>query len=252
MTLKSAKTTNQQNSLPQPLTPKEKMVLEFIESFLGKQGVAPSYQEIKDHFGLASFNSVQRYLQQLVRKGYVYVPGGNQKRAMVLLHPSSALQNSVGQMQRQQQSLKEATSRFVPEKEASLLNPSPAESLSLRLLGRVAAGQPLEAFEHDEFIDVPSSLVRNPNKTFALRVQGDSMIEDGIFNHDIILVQSQSSVQNGQIAVATVENEATVKRIYQKGNQVELRPANSKMESMWYPAQQVSIRGVVVGLIRKF
>jgi repressor LexA len=124
----------------------------------------------------------------------------------------------------------------------------------------VAAGQPIEAFKHDEFVDVPPSMVRNPSKSFALKVQGDSMIEDGIFDEDIILVQEQKAAGNGDIVVATVDNEATVKRIYLRARpdssttekQVELRPSNSTMKSMWYSPDQVEIRGIVVGLIRKF
>ncbi|WP_374021183.1 transcriptional repressor LexA [Bdellovibrio bacteriovorus] len=124
----------------------------------------------------------------------------------------------------------------------------------------MAAGQPIEAIKHDEFVDVPPSMIRNPSKSFALKVQGDSMIEDGIFDEDIILVQKQDSASNGDIVVATVENEATVKRIYVRARPdsgsseklVELRPSNSTMKSMWYSPEEVEIRGIVVGLIRKF
>lgn len=103
-------------------------------------------------------------------------------------------------------------------------------------------------------------MVKNPAKSFALKVQGDSMIEDGIFDEDIILIQKQDSASNGDIIVATVDNEATVKRVYirprpdsgSSDKMVELRPSNSTMKSMWYSPDEVSIRGIVVGLIRKF
>ncbi|UXR64172.1 hypothetical protein EZJ49_13985 [Bdellovibrio bacteriovorus] len=119
---------------------------------------------------------------------------------------------------------------------------------------------PIEAIKHDEFVDVPPSMVRNPSKSFALKVQGDSMIEDGIFDEDIILIQKQDSANNGDIIVATVDNEATVKRFYLRprpetgvaDKMVELRPSNSTMKSMWYSPDEVSIRGIVVGLLRKF
>lgn len=224
-----------------PLTPKEKLVLEFIENHLLSSGVSPSYQEIKDHFGLASFNSVQNYLKQLTNKGYIANPQ-NQKRAIQVLHSASAVQE---QLHSKQVSTTTGSSR--PQ-----LLQAREEILSLPLLGKVAAGRPIEALNHDEFVDVPPSMVRNPAKSFALQVQGESMIEDGIFDGDIILVQNQNSASNGDIIVATVENEATVKRIYQKSNQVELRPSNSTMKSMWYSPDQVDIRGIVVGLIRKF
>ncbi len=252
-----------------PLTAKEKAVLAFIETYLQTEGIAPSYKEIREHFGLASFNSVQRYLQQLQNKRYIYVPGGNLKRAITVLHSSNEVQSSVSQ-------------GMVPR-----LNPIPspslsyerealphalAESLSLPLLGRVAAGKPIEALEHNEFVPVPTSWVRYPEKTYALKVEGESMIEDGILDGDVIFVQRQESAKNGDTVVAVVNNQATVKRFYlhnvnkensfihsypqddahKREETVELRPANSTMSSLWYRPDLVSIQGLVVGLIRHF
>ena len=231
-----------------PLTPKEKAVLECIEEHILSSGVSPSYQEIKDHFGLASFNSVQNYLKQLTAKGYIENPLG-QKRAIQVLHSASAVQERQIKM----------VSTKTGSQNSQLLQ-ARDEILSLPLLGKVAAGQPIEALKYDEFIDVPPSMVRNPSKSFALKVQGDSMIEDGIFDEDIILVQKQNAAGNGDIVVATVDNEATVKRIYVRAKPesgssqklVELRPSNSALKSMWYQPDEVEIRGIVVGLIRKF
>lgn len=238
---------------PRPLSLKEKGVLEFLETYIRSHGVSPTYQEICQHFGFASFNSVQRYLKQLESKGYIQLPWANQKRAITLLQPSSALQASLP-----------AEAPPIPAIVGS-------ENFSLPLLGRVAAGSPIEAYEHDEFIDVPASLVRHADKTYALRVQGQSMIEDGILDGDVILVQRQSTASNGEIVVAVVNEEATVKRFYMhRGDKtaratetgfadgrrpermIELRPANSSMESMWFGPNEVQIRGIVVGLIRKF
>lgn len=232
-----------------PLTPKEKAVLEFIEDHILSSGISPSYQEIKDHFGLASFNSVQNYLKQLTSKGYIENPLG-QKRAIQVLHSATAVQEHL-------------QAKMISTKTGSLrsqLLQARDEILSLPLLGKVAAGQPIEALKYDEFIEVPPSIVKNPSKSFALKVQGDSMIEDGIFDEDIILILKQNTANNGDIIVATVENEATVKRIYIRPNpensttekMVELRPSNSKLKSMWYAPEEVEIRGIVTGLIRKF
>ena len=146
------------------------------------------------------------------------------------------------------------------------------EALAIPLLGRVAAGLPIEGVDHNEYIDVPPSLVRNPSKSFALKVEGQSMIEDGIFDSDTILIQKQKTASNGETVVATIENEATVKRFYSYKNitdklkeqidympdvqtgepLIELRPANSTMKSLWYPASKVNIEGIVVGLVRQF
>jgi repressor LexA len=259
---------------PLPLSLKELKVLEFIEQFIEAQSVAPTFQEIKEHFGFASFNSVQRYLKQLQDKNYIHIPGGNQKRALQVLHSSRSASNSLQER---------ITAPVAVPKPQYPSSPQPtlkkgfsepiSEALSLPLLGRVAAGAPIEAFTHDEYIDVPPSLVRNAGKTYALVVEGQSMIEDGILDGDIILVQRQTYANNGETVVAMVNNQATVKRFYlhrkrdpnihsnpqvhahpppEDSPQVELRPANSSMESMWHNPQKVDIQGLVVGLMRRF
>jgi repressor LexA len=267
---------------PQPLTLKELKVLEFVEGFMHEQAVAPTFQEIKEHFGFASFNSVQRYLKQLQDKNYIYIPKGNQKRALQVLHPSRSLSNLLAD--RIPDTSASSTTQYpfptqLKKETPSMAGspPSQVESLSLPLLGRVAAGLPIESFLNDEHIDVPASMVRNPAKTFALIVQGKSMIEDGILDGDIIFVQKQTYANNGDTVVAMVNEAATVKRFYlhhkskddihsnpqtlahsnQKHppgttNEVELRPANETMDSMWYPPAMVDIQGVVVGLMRRF
>jgi repressor LexA len=222
-----------------PLTEKEKAVLEFVEQSLVERGISPSYQEIRDHFGFASFNSVQNYLKQLQNKGYILIPP-HQKRAIQILKSAEAAQVQV-------RSTREQALKALPvEKESS--------ETSVPLLGKVAAGRPLEAMSYDEFVEVPRSMLRNPDKTFALRVVGQSMIEDGILDGDLILIQKQANASNGEIVVATVDNESTVKRFYLRGQtrQIELRPANSEMKPMFFSPEQVEIKGVVVGLIRKF
>lgn len=239
-----------QMPLPPPLTAKEKMILEFLESSLADSGVCPSYQEIRDHFGFASFNSVQNYLKQLTNKGYI-AQASNQKRAIQILQTSQAVQENVVRLADTTKKVR-STFRSQETPHEMLLQTPREEVLSLPLLGRVAAGLPIEEVEHDEFIDVPPSMVRNSGKTFALKVKGNSMVDDGILDGDVILVQKQGNASNGEIVVASVEGESTVKRIYSKENQIELRPANSALKSMWYPPHQVQIQGVVVGLLRRF
>lgn len=250
---------------PRPLTAKEKKVLEFIETFIQEEGIAPSYQEIKEHFGFASFNSVQRYLKQLQNKNYLYIPAGNQKRAIHVLQSSDRFQSSVGLMGRPANQQPNPTTHYSQpnfiKKETSPVSPPVAESLSLPLLGKVAAGSPIEALEHDEYIEVPAHMIRQPQKTYALKVVGQSMIEDGILEGDVIFVERREGARNGDTVVAVIDNEATVKRFFmhthpqtsqQSALQVELRPANAQMESFWYPPEQVQIQGIVVGLIRQF
>jgi repressor LexA len=251
--------------LPISLTEKEKAVLIYVEHSLIERGISPSFQEIKDHFGFASFNSVQNYLKQLSQKGYIAIPS-NQKRAIQVIRSADSAQKQMLKIQdlakkQNTSSSKGAVSpRIEKEVPAQTTKSFTEEVLSIPLLGKVAAGRPLEEVTADETVNVPSSLVRNANKTFALKVSGDSMIEDGIYDGDIILVQKQSNASNGEIVVATIDNESTVKRFFLRphpekvANQkmIELRPANSSMSSMWYVPDQVDIRGVLVGLLRKF
>lgn len=242
----------------QPLTPKEKAVLEYIESYIHEAGVAPSFSEIREHFQLASFNSVQKYLKQLQDKNYVHIPGGNQKRAIQILNSAHAYQNQLRKISPSRTSSFNQAEASSPSGTTSLsqaIAPSPptdGHSFTVPLLGRVAAGRPIEAMEHDEHVVAPIHLLKRPDKSFALRVMGQSMIEDGILDGDVILVQKQSIASNGDIVVASVENEATVKRFYLKDAKVELRPANSQMKSIWLAPDEVEIQGLVVGLLRKY
>ena len=230
--------------LPLPsLSPKEKAFLEFVEAQMKTTGICPSYQEIMDHFGFASFNSVQNYLRQLTSKGYIEMPP-HQKRAIRILHSAHALQEDLER-------------RLSTEPSRGSLLQARGEVLSLPLLGKVAAGQPLERIKNDEFVEVPPHMVKKPDSTFVLEVEGDSMIDDGIWDGDYLLIQRQQTAKNGDIIVASVDNEATVKRFYLKpgasnGATVELRPSNPRLKSMWFSPDVVDIRGLVVGLLRRY
>jgi repressor LexA len=238
-----------------PLSENEKAILEYIEEFMTSRGISPSYKEIKDNFGYASYNSVQRYLKQLSIKGYVSNPGGNQKRALTLLRPASALKRSLKLAYTKKQI---ANAVSTPTKAPDLDRLNQGSLALLPLLGCVAAGRPIEALHHEEFTEVPNNMVQYPQKSYTLEVRGNSMIEDGIFHKDTLIVQEQKNAANGTIAICIVDNEATVKRFYLHQDaslarpQVELRPANSEMDSMWYSPEQVEIRGIVIGLLRKF
>ncbi len=187
----------------------------------------PSYEEIRQEFGFASLNSARKHLLQLHRKGFIRSPWKNQKRALEII-----------------------------ERE------EPPRAATLPLLGTVVAGAPVEAEEIPDSIDVPESLLKR-GEHFALRVTGDSMIDDGICEGDVLVVQQSSTAQAGATVVAVVDGEATVKRFYPQGPQgprgpspnevkVELRPANERYESIIVDAESVELRGVVVGLMRTF
>jgi repressor LexA len=200
------------------LTERQQAVFDFLKDYRLRHRRSPSYEEIRQHFGFGSLNSVRKHLQQLERKGYIRTPWGNQKRAV----------------------------QIVPEKMEE-----PPRAVKLPLLGTVAAGGPLEAAEIPENVEVPEGLLGR-GEHFALRARGDSMVEDGIFEGDLLLVQKRDNAERGQTVVALIDGEATVKRFYRLGAQIELRPANPKYEPIMLEEAQVLIRGVVVALLRRY
>ncbi len=198
------------------LTARQKAIYDFLREYIARKGEAPTYQEIGRAFGFRSTNAVAKHLKALEEKGYVRSPWGNRKRALSLVEHGSL-------------------------------------SVAIPLLGTVAAGKPIEPIEGRERIEIPPGLLSS-GENFALRVQGDSMIEDGIRDGDVVIVKRQAAAENGQTVVALVNGEATVKRLYRKGNRVELRPANPALKSIFLDegSGELEIRGIVIGLIRKF
>jgi repressor LexA len=196
------------------LTPRQKTAFDFITAFNGRKGYAPSYEEIRRHLGVASLNAVAKLIAQLRRRGFLAPAPPNAKR---WLAPPSG----------------HAGEDTIP------------------LLGLVAAGRPIEPVEVPEEIEIPASM-RGAGERFALRVSGDSMIEDGIRDGDVVVVRRARRAENGQTVVALVDGDATLKRFRLAGSRVELRPANAAMEPIRVAADRVEIRGVLVGLLRRF
>jgi repressor LexA len=201
------------------LTPRQRAAYDFIKSFSERNGFAPSFDEIRRHLRLASLNSVAKLIAQLRRRGALAPAPSNSKRR---LEPAS-------------RGTRGAT----------------AVAATVPLLGVIAAGQPIEAVETSEEIDVPSSLL-GAGERYALRVRGDSMIEDGIHDGDAIVVRRARRAENGQTIVAVIDGDATLKRFYQKERWIELHPANAAMAPLRVPAESVEIRGVLVGLLRRY
>ena len=195
-----------------PITPKQKKILEFIHSHAEREGYPPSQQEIARAFGFRSLGTVQNYLVRLEREGLLSRQW-NARRGMRVVRPEG-------------------------------------RGVELPLAGTVAAGRPIEAVENPDTIEVPASMV-GAGENFVLRVQGDSMIGDGILDGDFVVVRKQAAAENGQTVVALIENEATVKRLYRKGGRIELHPANPAMQPIVVEGEEsFRIEGVVVGVIR--
>jgi repressor LexA len=205
------------------ITKKQKEVYDYICEYLNTQGYSPTQKEIKEHFEFKSFGSVQRYIKYLTDANYLETDW-NARRG---LRPPG--QNPNG-------------------------GPVVSHTEDIPLLGQVAAGIPIEAIENPETIAIPKHMVGGPYNYFALNVKGDSMIEDGIFEDDIIVCKSQEDANQGQTVVAIIEGEATVKRFHRQKNQIELHPANSTMSPILVNKESGDFRiaGVLVGLIRQY
>ena len=200
------------------LTRRQKEVLDFVSRHIDKHGVAPTLHEIGRHLKLASVATVHKHLRKLEEKGAV-------RR---LTHQSRAMS-------------------VVPKVEAT------AGAL-VPLLGTVAAGSPIEPIETPGSIAIPEELLGR-GETFALRVKGDSMIEAGIHDGDYVFVRKQLQATPGEIVVAMIEDEATVKKYFPEGDIIRFQPANSSMKDIivrkrdW---KSVNLIGVVIGIYRKY
>jgi len=196
------------------LTDRQKEVLHYISRYMDMWETAPSFDEICSEFGFRSYNTVTTYLKILERKGYVRLPRKkNRKRAIEVISPVETKQ------------------------------------FEFPLLGRVAAGKPIEVVEDIGTIEVPPSMV-GIGDHFVLQVKGDSMQGDGIMDGDFVVVKKQPTAENGQTVVALIDSEATVKRYYKKKGYIELRPSHAGMAPIRVKKGDVRIEGRVVGVIR--
>ena len=197
------------------LTEKQARVLACITQGIRDQGYPPTFQELAQELHLTEKNA-RDYVLILERKGYLRRQP-NVARGITLLKQQPAME----------------------------------PLLEIPFVGRVMAGKPVEVFEDHEPILVPPMLLR-AGTHFVMEVRGDSMIDDGIRDGDLVIVQQQAVPNNGDTVVAVVRGEATIKRFYQRGANVELRPANTHMMPLQVDAQDVEVKGVVAGLIRKY
>ena len=198
------------------LTRRQREIYDFIRDYVTSRGYSPSLEEIGAHFGLSSVATVHKHVQHLVEKGW----------------------------------LRKAWNR---SRSVEPVESDPSGYVALPLLGLVAAGAPIEAIEVEERVAVPREMVRRRQESFALRVRGDSMIEEHICDGDTIVVESRSEARNGDTVVALIRgSEATLKKFYRRGAKVVLEPANQALRPIEVPAEEVQIRGVVRGLLRAY
>lgn len=197
------------------LTEKQKRVYRFIKSYIDSHDIAPAYEEIKTHLGFKSISTVFDHIKTLEKKGYITKGGLNQKRSLQLINFGK-------------------------------------KSVTIPLVATVAAGSPLEVYDIQEYVDVPEEMLGR-GENVALKIKGNSMIDSGIYDGDIVIVKRQKTAENGRIVVALVDGEATIKRIYFHENTVELRASNPSVGSLFVTKKQdLQIFGVLVGLYRTF
>ena len=200
----------------QTLTDKQRLTLDFIQRFVATHTVAPKLQEIAEGIGIRSRGVAHRYVQALIDAGFIAMDNGKH-RGISLLKP----------------------------------NPHRPESV-LPLLGKIAAGKPIEAIPGEDQLDLHDFFGHN---NFAVRVQGDSMIEAGIMDGDTVIIEFRETANDGDIVVALIdETETTLKKFKRsdRGRYIKLIPANKDMEEMVYEASRVRIQGVLVGQLRKY
>jgi repressor LexA len=230
------------------LTKRQKQVLDFLVEFINRNGYAPSFEEIAQSLDLSSLATVHKHVENLERKGFIR-RGYNQSRSIDVL----ALPGPVPFGKTMQRMMGAKSRKAAAVAEASPASDSAPAGLEFPLLGRIAAGQPMEAVANPETLSL-GDFARRQGNVFVLRVKGDSMVDDHICDGDYILVEGASTAENGEIVVALIEGtDATLKRFFrQGGSQVRLQPANSQMDPIILPARDVKIQGRVIGVLRKY
>ena len=199
------------------LTKRQKEVLDFITDYLKEHEYAPSYLEIAQHFGISSPATIHQHVKALEDKGHLKAVN-NQKRALEPIIFSSYRD---------------------------------AIAIDLPLIGLITAGEPIEAIESKETMVIPADFVPHSENSYILKVKGQSMIDEGIWDGDYVIVERNHSPKDGDVVVALLDNAyATLKKFYREKNRIRLQPANSKMKPIY--SRDPLIQGIVRAVIRKF
>ena len=199
------------------LTRRQKEILDFVGRHLERRGYAPTIEEIGEHFGLSSLATVHKHLTNLQDKGFIK-RAANRSRALELVPSGMAVR-----------------------------------AIELPLLGRVAAGSPIEAITCTETVFVPEDMVGRRD-TYVLQVKGDSMIDEQIRDGDYVIVEDRTNVRDGEMVIALVGGDsATLKKLYREGEgRVRLQPANRRMKPIFVDQDDLRVQGVVIGVLRKY
>ena len=199
------------------LTRRQKEILDFVAQHISRKGYAPTIEEIGDNFGLSSLATVHKHLTNLQDKGFIK-RAANRSRALELVPSGMAVR-----------------------------------AVELPLLGRVAAGSPIEAISSSETVFVPEDMVGRRD-TYVLQVKGESMIDEQIRDGDYVIVEDRTSVRDGEMVIALVGGDSvTLKKLYREGEgRIRLQPANRRMKPIFVDQDDLRVQGVVIGVLRKY
>ncbi|MGZ4826283.1 MAG: transcriptional repressor LexA [Terriglobales bacterium] len=202
------------------LTRRQRQVYDFIAGFVQSKGYSPSFEEIGGGLGLSSLATVHKHISNLEKKGLLK-RDYNRSRSIDVLPPRGRMKQTM------------------------------AAPFSLPMLGRIAAGQPIEAVENPESISLQD--FTGSKDVFVLQVRGDSMQDEAILDGDYVLVEKVQTARNGEIVVALVDGaDTTLKRFYKEGDHIRLQPSNAAMQSIIVAAAAVQLQGRVIGVLRKY
>lgn len=231
------------------LTKKQLDLLEFIQKRVKRDGVPPSFDEMKEALGLRSKSGIHRLITALEERGYIHRLAHRARALEVVRLPESLGGPANGFAPR----VIDGDRNNIPQP-ASAMPVSEAQAMDIPVMGRIAAGVPISAIsEVSHSVAVPSQMLAAQGNHYALEVKGDSMIEAGINDGDVVVIRETSSADNGDIVVALVENnEATLKRYMRRGDTIALEAANSAYETRVFPVGQIKVQGRLVGLIRTY
>ncbi|HVZ18518.1 MAG TPA: transcriptional repressor LexA [Terriglobales bacterium] len=204
------------------LTKRQRQVYDYIADFVSRNGYSPSFEEIGEGMGLSSLATVHKHISNLEKKGLLK-RGYNRSRSIDVIPPKGNMKKTM----------------------------SAPPPLELPLLGRIAAGRPIEAVENPETLSL--SDFTSSKDVYVLKVMGESMQDEHIVEGDYVIVEKTETARNGEIVVAVVNNDdATLKRIYHEGETTRLQPSNAKMQPIIVPSRAVQVQGRVIGVLRKY
>lgn len=226
------------------LTLKQNQLLNFIILRIEKYGVSPSYEEMCEELELKSKSGINRIVKSLEERGYIERLENKARAIAPRKHPNGQTYNS---------DVINFKDKFINKHSHSLIKNLKPQKDQIPLFGKIAAGTPIEAISnYGEYLDVPSSFLTSED-CYALYVEGDSMIDEGIFDGDTVIIDKKTNINNGDIIVALIDNEeATLKKFRKKGDSIALEPANKNYKTQIYGPDRIVIQGKMSGLIRSY